>query len=92
MDFPLLLGLVVAAIGGAGLALAWLHPSPTSLPLVKALAWPRKSRDRMDVALSGLLLLAIGALFIAGSAGGSAIVLLVSATVLLAAGIAIGVR
>ena len=92
MGFPFILGIVVAALGIAALVLAWIHPASTSLAIARVLAWPRKNQDRIDLALRGVFLVALGGIFMSNAPNGNIAALLTFAVLLLSSGIALGVR
>ena len=92
MEFDVVFGLLIAAVGAAVLLCALAHPSPQSLTFVRLFAWPRTDQDRIDLVLSGWIYLALGALLAVLGAGLSKTLLLLPIGVLFAAGIALGVR
>ena len=92
MTFELAFGFGIFALGLIGVLIAWLHPDPTAQPMMKALAWPLKNQDRLDVLLRGVFHMALGAIFLLGSTGGELLAILLVGVVLFATGVALGVR
>ncbi len=92
MTLPLTLGLLLVALGAAGLLAAWLHPSPNTLPIAKLLTWAPREHDRLNIGLISLSTLALGALFVLNTPDRGWLPLAVCGVVLVGAGIAIGVR
>jgi hypothetical protein len=89
MTFPFALGLLVVALGAAGLLVAWLHPSPRTLRFVKVLSWPRQARDRTSLALVSLSAVAVGAFLVLNTPGRDWFWLAVCGVVLAGAGMAL---
>ena len=92
MDFDIAFGLIIAAVGAAILICALAHSSPSSLALVRFASWPSKNQDRTDLVLRGWFYIAFGALLAIAATDLTPALLLIPVAVLLATGIALGVR
>ena len=92
MGFDIAFGLIIAAAGAAILISALVHPSPQSLAFVRLFAWPRTDQDRTDLVLSGWFYFALGVFFAILATDLARTFLLLPVAVLVAAGIALGVR
>ena len=92
MTFELVAGSLTVTLGLAGILLAWLHPSPSNSRLVKALTWPGKELDRVNIALVSLTIVAIGMFFFAEAQGGGWIWHLIWVVVLAGACLGLGLR
>ena len=92
MAFELTLGFGILALGVMGVLYAWLHSDPTAPALMKAIAWPLKNQDRLDVLLRGVFHISLGAIFLLGTTGGERLAIVALGILLLGTGVALGAR
>ena len=86
------LGLLFVALGLACVLVAWLHPAPHQTTLIRALAWPRRSQDRIGASLTSLMFMAIGAMFVIDVRSSGWLPTAICGIVILFTALAIGLR